>query len=115
PGKMTFLGSDPQHLTRIRLDGVRVDSYDPKLVRAANARITIGPGGSNIVPTGQNVVIEGKPGNAEAPDCTGHFVPFPEVNSTKADAPNRSTVTVAADGAGDYKSIQEAINALPET
>ena len=115
PGKMSFLGSDPQHLTRIRLDGVRADSYDPKLVRAANARIIIGPEGSDIVPTGDDVVVEGKPGNAEAPDCSGRFVPFPQPASEKAGISTHETVTVAADGSGDYRSIQEAINGLPET
>jgi len=115
PGKMTFLGSDAQHLTRIRLDGVRADSYDPRLVRAANARITIGPGGSNIVPTGDNVVVEGKPGNAEAPDCSGRFVRFPETPVHNAGTSTRTSLTIAADGSEDYKSVQEAINALPET
>ena len=115
PGKMTFAGSDAQHLTRILLDGVRADSYDPELVSAKNARIAIGPQGSNIAPTGDNVVIEGKPGNAEAPECSGRFVPIPENVAPKTAAASGNEVIVAADGSGDYKSIQEGINFLPET
>jgi polygalacturonase len=115
PGKMTFLGADPQHLLRIRLDGVRVIGYDPRQVRAANVRVGIGPGGSNLSLTGENVVIEGKPGTAEAPLCDGRFIPFAQSVESGNQAAPRNSVTVDADGSGDYKSIQEAINSLPAT
>jgi polygalacturonase len=118
PGKMTFVGSDAQHLLRIRFDGLRVESYDPKQVRAANARIAIGPGGSNFALAGENVVvaIEGNPGNAIAPSCDGRFVPFPEDSASHAGKTQTSgSITVAADGSGDYKHVQEAVNSLPDT
>jgi len=116
-GKMTFVGSDLQHLLRIRLDGVRADSYDPKQVRAANARIAIGPRGTNFVPSGENVIVDGKAGAPEAPSCDGRFVPFPApaTGPSQKQATSDHPIIVAPDGSGDYKSIQEAINSLPET
>ena len=114
PGKMTFLGCDPQHLLRIRLDGVRIDSYEASQLRAANARISIGPGGSNVSPSGDNVVVDGKPDNTQGPNCDGRFVAFPTMVMSKREV-SASPITVAPDGSGDYKSVQEAINALAET
>jgi len=115
PGKTTFLGSDPQHLLRIRFDGLRVESYDSRQVRAGNARIAVGPGGSNFAPSGENVVVEGKMGDASAPNCDGRFVPFPEDPASHAGTRSPDSVTVAADGSGDYRHVQEAVNALPDT
>ena len=114
PGKMTFVGSDAQHLLRIHFDGLRIASYDAKQVRAANARISIGPGGSNFAPGGENVVVEGKLGNAGDVGCEKSFVPFPDAPAKQADFA-RDSVTVASDGSGDYKHVQEAVNDLPET
>lgn len=113
PGKMTFLGSDPQHLLRIRFDGVRADSYDARQTRAGNARIAVGPAGSSFAPSGENVIVEGNAGNANVSSCDGRFVPFPQDPATERAAKN--DVTVAADGSADYKHVQEAVNDLPET
>jgi polygalacturonase len=113
PGKLTFLGSDPQHLLRIRFDGLRVETYDAKQVRAANARIAVGSGGSNFAPNGENVVVDGKLSNASVPGCDGRFVPFPEDSVRRAGNVSDS-ITVAADGSGEYRHVQEAVNALPD-
>ena len=115
PGRVTFFGSDPQHLLMIRFDGVQIDSSSSDQVRAGNARITIGPGGSNFAPSGQNVIVDGTPGHADAPNCDGRFVPFPASPMAQAQPSSKSELTVAADGSGDYEHIQEAVNALPDS
>ena len=114
-GKMSFLGGDAQHLLRVTLDGVHADSFAPDQIQASNARITIGPRGANFVPEGRNVSVEGKTSNDEVFSCNGVFAPFPANALFKASAKPADTVTVAADGSGDYRSLQEAVNALPET
>lgn len=76
PGKITILGTDPEHRSRVRFDGVQVDGYDPKLLRAAHARISVGPGGLSFTPTGEDVEVEGKTGEAKSVPC--EFVPFSE-------------------------------------
>jgi polygalacturonase len=120
-GKLTLLGLDAQHLLGLRLDGVLVDDFDPSRLRAAHARLVAGPGSVNLAASGDDVQTtkstSGEKG--EAPNCNGRFLPFPEaaivplqsaVNSSHAGAP--SMVTVAADGSGDFKSVQQAIETL---
>jgi polygalacturonase len=77
PGKITMMGTDDSHRTHVRFDGVEVDGYDPKLLRAAHARIAIGPRGLGFKPTGEDVEIDGKTGSAKPISCAGRFVPFP--------------------------------------
>src|SRR6185369_5849405 len=77
PGKISLLGTDDYHRSRIHLDGVQVDGFEPKLLRAAHARIAVGPGGLNFTPTGEDVVMEGKTGSVKSASCDGRFVPFP--------------------------------------
>jgi polygalacturonase len=120
-GKITLLGLDAQHLLGLQLDGVAVDS--PSDVRAAHARFLFGPGSVNIAPTGDDAQTAktnaGEKG--EAPNCNGRFVSFPDativplqsaVATPAENASSPGSVTVAADGSGDYKSVQEGIDAL---
>ncbi|MGH9522286.1 MAG: glycosyl hydrolase family 28 protein, partial [Terriglobales bacterium] len=117
PGKISLLGTDDYHRSRITLDGVQVDGYQPKLLRAAHARITVGPNGLNFTPTGEDVVVEGKTGTANAPACDeSRFAPFPdEAQSGAKTVSRKSDVTVAAEGPADFRSVQQAIDQLPET
>lgn len=117
PGRITILGTDDYHRSRVRFDGVQVDGYQPKLLRASHARISIGPGGLSFTPTGDDVEIAGKTGSATAPRCDeSRFVPFPaETQANDKPVARNSDVTVAADGSGDFPSVQQAIDQLPET
>lgn len=76
PGEITILGTDSEHRSVLRFDGVQVDGYDPALLRAAHARISIGPGGLSFTPTGEDLEIDGKAGSAKSLPCDGRFVPF---------------------------------------
>jgi polygalacturonase len=123
-GKITLLGLDSQHLLGLQLDGVAVDS--PNDVRAAHARFILGPGSVSLAAAGDDVqatrTSAGEKG--EVPNCNGRFVPFPEATivplqsnvAAPAEAtPQPRSVTIAADGSGDYKSVQQGIDALSIT
>lgn len=115
PGKITILGTDDYHRTRVQLDGVHVDGYQDKLLRAAHARIIIGPGGLNFSPDGEDVQVEGEAGSATSTACDGRFVPFPEdATAESKSVARKSTVTVAPDGSADFTSVQQAIDQLPD-
>jgi polygalacturonase len=118
-GKLTLLGLDAQHLLEMRLDGVAADGARPEDTRAAHARLVFGPGAVNLPAKGEDVEIaknaEGEKG--EAPQCSLKFPPFPSDNSAiplqqAAPATAQKKVTVAADGSGDYRRVQEGIDAL---
>jgi polygalacturonase len=116
PGKITIFGTDDYHRSRVRFDGVEVDGYQPKLLRTAHARIVIGPGGLNFMPAGDDVQVQGNSNPATPVSCDGRFVPFPsEKKTADASATRTSSVTVALDGTGDFRSIQEAMDSLPDT
>lgn len=115
PGKITILGADDYHRSRVRFDGVQVDGYAPKLLRAGHARVAVGPGGLSFTPLGEDVQVDGKTGQANSVACEGRFVPFPaETQPTGTSAIRKSDVTVAPDGSGDFRSVQQALDQLPE-
>lgn len=116
PGKITILGTDDYHRSRLTLDGVQVDGYQPKLLRAAHARVIVGTGGLSFTPSGEDVQIEGKTGAAKAISCDGRFVSFPAESATEAKVvTHKSNVTVSPDGSADFTSVQQAIDQLPDT
>jgi polygalacturonase len=115
PGKVTIFGTDDYHRTRVSFDGVTLGGLERKQVQVAHARITVGPGGLSFIPAGEDVEVTGKAGSAQPISCEGRFVPFPEEvqPATKATAP-RASVTVAPDGSGDFRSVQQALDQLPK-
>jgi polygalacturonase len=113
PGKMTILGTDDYHRTEVRFDGLAVDGYDVKQLKAAHARIVAGPGGSNLIPAGNDVRIEGDIHSAEGKPCTDRFVVFPAATQPGG-VTRRSEVTVASDGSADFTSVQQAVEELPQ-
>jgi polygalacturonase len=112
PGKITIVGTDNYHRTQVRFDGLAIDGYDVKQLRAWHARISVGPGGSSFRPTGDDVEIQGAMSSVEAKACQERFVPFPADSQPRTLA-SRSVITVAPDGSGDFKSVQQAIDELP--
>jgi polygalacturonase len=121
PGYYIFSGLDAQHVLGVTLDNVVADRLDASHMLATDARVTLGPSLGNLVPSGQDVAVTRITGSrAGAPlACASRFVPFPAL----ATAPRLSvkvppvdkTLYVAADGTGDYYSIQRAIDVAPAT
>jgi polygalacturonase len=132
PGKIELLGIDSQHPLGVSLDGVEIDQLHPGDVRIAHAHFSIGPRSVNFALQGDDVTIA-KSGGAKTPQansgCKDAFISFPSaatvhpVEKSMADeepgayvprSGAQQRVTVAADGSGDYKTVQEGIDALSE-
>lgn len=127
PGKTTLLGIDGDHLLKVHLDNVQLDGIRMDDLRAEHARFVLGPGGINFKPAGQDVEVSGNPTKGHPISCDNAFVPFPSEpnNSLRRQPANallpepaapiagtQEKVVVAADGSGDYRTLQEGINAL---
>lgn len=120
-GAYTFLGLDAQHRLQVTLDNVFADELDRSTIQAANAVVTIGPEQGNLKPQGDNVttttVSDSRTGTPLA--CQARFAPFPSLQHAPELAgtiePEDKTLYVAADGTGDFYSIQKAIDVAPDT
>jgi polygalacturonase len=123
PGAYTFFGldADPGHKLEIKLDNVFADDQKDSLFYNQDASITIGPHIGNLVPKGDDVTDTNAPDSAPGQplDCDARFVPFPEDKTAPEMAgkipPEDKTYYVAADGTGDYYSIQRALDMAPKT
>jgi polygalacturonase len=123
PGAYTFYGLDaePGHKLQINLDNVFADDQKDSLFYNQDADITLGPRLGNLEPKGDDVTITRAPGSVPGQplDCDARFVPFP-ANTTAPEMagkipPEDKTYYVAADGTGDYYSIQRALDMVPKT
>lgn len=123
PGAYTFYGldADSGHKLEIKLDNVFADDQKDSLFYNQDADITIGPHIGNLVPKGDDVTDTNAPDSAPGQplDCDARFVPFPELKTAPEMAgtipPEDKTFYVAADGTGDYYSIQRALDMAPKT
>lgn len=121
PGYYIFSGLDAHHVLGVTLDDVFADGVDAAHMLAADARITLGPALGNLAPDGKDVAItrapDSHPGVPLA--CASRFVPFPALPMAPRLAvevpPVDHTLYVAADGTGDFYSIQRAIDVAPAT
>lgn len=119
PGYYIFSGLDPQHVLDVSLDDVFAEGVDEPHMLAVDARITLGPSLGNLQPSGQDVFVSRTPGSRPGTPlaCASRFVPFPELPTAPRLAmkvpPVDRTLYVAADGTGDYYSIQRAIDGAP--
>jgi polygalacturonase len=119
-GTYTFLGLDAQHALGVMFDNVFADGLDQSTMSAANAEITIGPRRGNLEPKGDGVTLQsvpgGRPGTPLA--CEDRFTPFPSLTMAPELAgivpPEDKTLYVAADGTGDFYSIQKALDTAPD-
>jgi len=120
-GAYTFLGLDSEHPLEVQLDNVFADGLDHSEMIASNAKIAIGPRRGNLEPRGDNVNVDERPGSQPGTPlaCEDKFVPFPSLSTAPELAgtpePEDKTLYVAADGTGDYYSIQRAIDVAPAT
>jgi polygalacturonase len=121
PGYYIFSGLDAQHVLGVSLDDVFADGLDASHVLAADARITLGPALGNLIPSGQDVVVSRPPGSRPGVPlaCASRFAPYPAFPTAPRLAvkvpPVDKTLYVAADGTGDFYSIQRAIDVAPAT
>jgi polygalacturonase len=121
PGTYTFMGYDPQHKLQITLDNVYADGLQESRMIGKDADITIGKQRGNLEPSGDDVNIQQTPNSRPGAPlaCEARFVPFPALPSAPEMAgkipPVDHTYYVAADGTGDYYSVQQAINAIPDS
>ena len=119
PGYYIFSGLDSRHRLDVSLDDVFAEGLDAAHVLAMDARITLGPSLGNLVPGGQDVTVTRVPNSRRGTPlaCASRFVPFPELSSAPRIAvkvpPVDKTLYVAADGTGDFWSIQRAIDVAP--
>ncbi|MGD0547177.1 MAG: pectinesterase family protein, partial [Terracidiphilus sp.] len=120
PGFLTFQGLDAEHKLELKLNNVFADGQQPAKMLAKDAVFTIGASRGNLEPVGDDVTVSQTPGSAAgaALPCEARFVPFPELPKAPEMAgavlPEDKTLYVAADGTGDFYSIQRALDAAPD-
>jgi polygalacturonase len=115
-GMLTMRGLDKEHPLEAYLSGVVVDGIQPQDIKASYADFTENRG--NVLPTGEDVMDKGAGDPGPRPyDCSAKFVPFPEQTAAPVSAevipPADKTFYVAADGTGDYYSVQSAVDRVP--
>ncbi len=121
PGVYTFEGDDAQHPVEVSLDNVVADGLSDSKIHATFAKIALGPAMGNLIPQGDGVstsnVPDGKPAQAVA--CQDRFPAYPAADKQTVSAGKVPEIDpnfyVAADGSGDYHSIQSAIDAVPDS
>jgi polygalacturonase len=120
-GSYTFLGLDAQHKLELKLDNVFADDQEQSTWLVKDADIAIGRKRGNLEPKGDDVSVQqaadSSPGKPF--DCDARFVAFPGLPTAPEMAgtvpPEDETLYVAADGTGDFYSIQRALDAAPQT
>ncbi|MGA2849208.1 MAG: pectinesterase family protein [Terracidiphilus sp.] len=121
PGSYTFVGLDSDHRLGLTLENVFADDQDHSSWLAKNADIVIGSERGNVEPKGENVTEQQTAGSSPGTPvaCDSRFVPFPELKTAPEmvgkTPPEDETLYVAADGTGDFYSIQRAVDAAPKT
>jgi polygalacturonase len=120
-GSYTFLGLDAAHKLGLKLDNVFADDQQNSRFLNKDTEIAIGSRRGNLEPAGEDVTIAQTPGSgAGVPvPCDARFVAFPALETAPEMAgkipPEDETLYVAADGTGDFYSIQRALDAAPKT
>ena len=120
PGSFTFLGLDAGHKLELKLDNVFADDQTHSTWLVRDAKIAIGARRGNLEPAGDDVSVEQTPDSKAGTPlaCEARFVPFPALPTAPEMAgavpPEDKTLYVAADGTGDFYSIQRALDAAPK-
>jgi polygalacturonase len=118
-GRYTFLGADAQHKLGLTLNNVFADDLSNSHITAKDADLTIGLQRGNLEPSGDDVFIQQTPNSTPGTPlaCEARFVPFPSLaiapEMAQTIPPEDKTLYVAADGTGDFYSIQRALDAAP--
>ena len=119
---VTLGGLDAAHRLEATLDNVTIDHdkgaglHAGEMV-ARHALLTVKRG--NVDPAGDDVRVTGGDGGGMALGCANAFPPFPETTGAPVSAElvpaADETFYVAADGSGDYTSVQAAMTKVPAT
>ena len=118
-GSYTFLGLDAEHKLGLTLQNVFADDQEHSTWLVKDAELTIGSKRGNLEPKGDYATVQQSPDSTAGKplDCDARFVPFPALPTAPEMAgavpPEDETLYVAADGTGDFYSIQRAIDAAP--
>lgn len=112
PGTSSVLGLDNENKIRVMLDNV----FAPGRTNAAHAEIKVGPRLGDWIPGGEDVMVDrANSSSGHAGDCTFPALQAIDAPSAKISVPAEDhTIYVAADGTGDFSSIQRAIDAAPD-
>ena len=114
---MTVAGLDAAHRLEATFDNVVVEGLRSSEIVARHANLVLKHG--NVEPAGEDMHVTGTAGGGTPYTCEGKFVPFPENTVSPVSAglvpPADMTFYVAADGTGDYYSVQTALNRVPPT
>ena len=123
-GRYTIDGLNAQHRLEMTLDNVNAFDQQHSRWEASHAAITVGPRRGNLTITGaisgEDVSVAEMSGasRGSAVNCDGRWAKFPPLTSAPemaSDAPAADkTLYVAADGSGDFASIQQALDAAPD-
>jgi polygalacturonase len=120
-GRYTLNGLDAEHKLGLQFDNLYADDLANAKIDASNAEITLGPRKGNFAPSGQSITAAEISGakSGSAISCSNRYAPFPVDASAPemaSSAPAEDhTLYVAADGTGEYSSIQKALDAAPST
>jgi polygalacturonase len=120
PGAYTFQGFDAEHKLGIRLRNVFAEDQQHSLFYNQDADVTIGPSAGNLVPAGPDVTITRTADSADGKplDCDARFAPFPALPTAPEIVgkvpPEDNNLYIAADGTGDFYSIQRALDVAQE-
>jgi polygalacturonase len=118
-GSYTFLGLDAEHKLGLTLDNVFADDQQHSTWFFKDAELTIGSKLGNLEPKGEDVTVQQTASSSPGKplECDARFVPFPALPTAPEMAgtvpPEDETLYVAADGTGDFYSIQRAIDTAP--
>jgi polygalacturonase len=119
-GSYTFLGLDTGHKLGLKLDNVFADDLQHSTMLAKDAEIEIGSKHGDLEPGGDDVTVRQTEGSSQGTPlaCDARFVPFPALATAPEMVgkvpPEDETLYVAADGTGDFYSIQRALDAAPK-
>jgi polygalacturonase len=123
PGQVTLDGFDTAHKLGVTLNNVFADGLSASAVHASNAEIIIGPGLGNLISGGESrgegVTVTQRPNSSVGAPlaCDARFEEYPANPTAPRSAspapPVDNTLFVAADGTGDFYSIQQALDVAP--
>jgi len=126
-GRVSLEGFDAAHPLVMTFDGVNLEGVRADQIRAAHARISTGPGQVNFLIAGDDVAMIRVAGDHKVPSCDARFLRFPKAgiqnaatrsanHTSSADAvtPGSRVFVVASEGSRGFRSVQAAVDALPE-
>ena len=120
-GSYTFLGLDSDHKLGLTLNNVFADDQEHSTWLVKDADIAIGGIRGNLEPKGEDAAVRQTPDSTSGKPlaCDARLVPFPALPTAPEMAgtvpPEDETLYVAADGTGDFYSIQRALDAAPNS